>query len=832
MKNIIRIHILILIFSPAINSFAQQPIPFNQNWKFKLGDSSQYLLNTYDDEDWRILNLPHDWSIEGEYSQEHGTGKYTGHLPYGKAWYRKAFKYEKPTNGSRLFVQFDGVYMNSEVWINEFYLGSCPYGYTSFIYDLTPFLNEEGENVIAVKVNTPAKSGRWYTGSGIYRNVWLIETPDIYIDHWDPFFTTPAVSSDLAEYRVETKINSKRLADVDAYTLKTQLINKEGTIVSELKSDFSLRSLDNTKVIQKGEVANPDLWSPKSPNVYTLRTLIIANGKEIQRKETIVGIRSLEYNNQKGFLLNGIPTKFKGVNDHHTAGCVGAAIPEDVLYRRLKILKKMGCNAIRTGHNPYAPEFYSMCDTMGFMVMNEAFDGWNMYKAPNDYGRHFMGWWNFDLTQFIKRDRNHPSVVMWSIGNEVQMLSGRWPLSQQLINMPPDLDPTREIQKKLVERCHELDPTRPVTQGWAPVEFSQYLDLVGLNGIGELEGEIERNRQLEPGKLIVGTEVPHTSQTRGVYATTTVIKKDHQENVFIYPDLAPEEVFPEDTVKYYTKNGKEYPVKHGKDIYGSSYGNHYTRTTIRRMWQRTMQHDYFIGMFRWGSFDYLGEATWPKRFADGVIDICGFPKDAFYLYQSLWKDEPMVHMLPHWTHPGKEGTEIPVMVYTNCDSVQLYMNNVSLGTKEYLGEDLVWMVPYKSGTLKAIAYLNNKVACETYQTTAKDPAYIKAESDRSQIKANETDVIHVELTILDKNSVMVPKADNMLQFEITGPIKILGVDNGDPVDLSSYQANSRKAFRGKCLVILQSTGMPGNASLKVKSEGLETASLNFKIIKE
>lgn len=825
-KNFIAVVVNIFLF---INLSAQQPISFNQNWKFKLDNNTEYLKAEFDDSAWRILELPHDWSIEGEYSQEHGSNELTGYLPYGKGWYRKTFTYEKPSNGNRLFIQFDGIYMDSEVWINNFYLGRHPYGYTSFIYDLSPFLESDGKNTIAVKVSTPPVSGRWYTGSGIYRNVWLIETPDVFIDHWEPYFTTSDVTADEASFKVESKIISKKLNSVDDYVLKTQLINKEGNLVSDLESSFSIKTLDEKKVIQYGTINNPDLWSPESPDVYTLRSSILVDGKEIQFKETLVGIRSLVFDNEKGFFLNGEPTKFKGVCDHHTAGCVGAAIPEGVLYRRLKLLKEMGCNAIRTAHNPFAPEFYTMCDTMGIMVMDEAFDGWNMYKAPQDYGRHFKGWWKYDLSQMLLRDRNHPSIVMWSIGNEVQMLSGRWPLSQKLLKMPPDMDPTQEIQENLADLCRKIDPTRPVTQGWAPAEFSRHLDLLGLNGWGELEGEIKKNRKLEPNKLIVGTEVPHNGQTRGVYYTTTRISKSHQEGVFKYPDLAPEEVFSEDTVSFYYHKGEKIPVEKGQGKYSSAYGNHYSRTTIRRMWQRTMKHDYFIGMFRWGSFDYLGESTWPSRFSSGIIDICGFPKDGFFLYKSLWTNEPMVHVLPHWTHPGKEGVEIPVMVYTNCDEVELFQNKNSLGKKKYKGEDLVWMVPYKKGTIEALAYTDDEIVATAKQITASSPASIKAESDLTKIEPNGTDVIHVKVTIEDNNGIMVPKADNMVHFDVSGPAKIIGVDNGDPFDLSSYKVDYRRAFRGKCLAILQSTGEPGEVSLRITSEGLKSQILNFDV---
>ncbi len=797
-----------------------EKINFDLNWKFTLQDVRDAEDPAYNDKSWRVLNLPHDWSIEGEYKErENGTDWQSGYLPAGIGWYRKTFDLNTSWKNKQVQVLFEGAYLNSDVWINGHHLGHRPNGYVSFYYDLTPYLKEKN-NVIAVKIDhSKPLSGRWYTGSGLYRSVHLVVHPKTYIEPWGVFFQTPEVNRKKADFKVDIEY---QLMQKKSVVVSARLVDHKGKTVAQREQKTSYTERGKHSVTLTGTVANPNLWSTDTPYVYRLICAIEAEGRIIDEFSQLVGFRKLEFSASEGFKLNDVPMKIKGVCDHHSAGAVGAAVPDDVMYRRLKILKEMGCNSIRTAHNPYAPSFYAMCDTLGFLVMNEAFDGWEKAKARDDYGNYFEEWWKTDLTAFIKRDRNHPSVYMWSIGNEVSAA-------------------TPATQKKLVDFIHALDPTRLVTQGGtdptrgmtADYEKNfQYLDVVGFNGNGEEVGEFERFQEMNPGRPAVGTEVPHTYQTRGVYRTKTTWRRrdfpapwelknfipwdKFKSRVFDIPDLSETEVFPEESENKY---------------YQSSYDNASVRISARHSWQRTSSFPFLMGEYRWGSFDYLGEAEWPQRCGNfGIIDICGFPKDHYYLYQSLWSDKPMVHLLPHWTHPGKEGIEIPVVVYTNCESAELFLNGQSLGKKAYVGEQLVWHVPYQAGDLKVIAYNGSQSMAEKSYKTAGKAAGFKVTSDKQRIKANQKDVIHVEIDIVDAAGNFCPMADNLIQVELSGAARILAIDNGDPIELSPYRVKSKKAFRGKCLLMLQATDKTGFIEVNITSPGLKKKTLQFRVV--
>lgn len=769
------------------------------DWKFVQKDIKNAEQPSFDDASWRALNVPHDWSIEGKYDENNPSGKSGAFLPNGIGWYRKKISISKLESNDKYFVEFDGVYLNSDVWLNGNHLGFHPNGYMSFSYDLTPYL-KEGDNILAVRVDhSKTPSGRWYTGSGIYRHVWLTKTEDIYIPKSGTYVTTPKVSNLNATVKIETTLNNEsgRKAKV---VLKSIIKDKNGNKVTESVTNVKLK--DNAVLTQECTVSKPELWSPDTPNMYLLESVILVNGKEKDRYKTPFGIRKLEWNVTKGLLLNDKPILMKGLSNHQDAGAVGVAVPDDVLYRRLKMLKDMGCNALRTAHHPFSPEFYTMCDTLGFMVMDEAFDGWWRTKAKYDYGLYFKDHWQKDLKGFLKRDRNHPSVVIWSIGNEVHKF-------------------TPDEQKILVDFVKSVDLTRPVTQGRG--YSAPYIDIAGFNGHGEFKGAIKKYHKAHPEKLIIGTEITHTLQTRGIYRTKTWYRtKDNpapwekpenfakmEHKIYKIPDLSEEEVFTGITKKYQ-----------------SSYDNSIVRVGVRDDWKRVEKYPYYIGNFRWTGFDYLGESfSWPARTANfGIIDLAGFPKDHYYLYQSLWSDKPMVHILPHWTHTGKEGVEIPVVVYTNCNSVELFLNGESLGEKK-MGDErqIVWKVPYKAGELKAAAKKDGKVVLEKIYRTAGASVALHVSTDRNTIDANKTDIIHCEVTVVDKDGIPVPAADNMVNFEISGPAQLVGVENGDILDMSSNKVNSRKVFNGKCLLLLQSTGKSGKVVVKAKSKGLETA---------
>ncbi len=813
----------------------------NFGWKFHAGDiknGEDINLNT---ESWRVLDLPHDWSIEGEYSQDHGTDWQSGFLPAGIGWYRKSIHWDSDWEGDLVKIYFEGIYLNSDVWINGHHLGHRPNGYIGFEYDLTQYL-KKGENVIAVRVDhSKPLTGRWYTGSGIYRHVWLKVQNPLHIENWGVFFTTPIVDSEESSYQVEVEV-SNQLKEDKLLQVKASFTDKSGSLVSEVESELiNVHAGEKQTVELKGNLKGTELWSPENPYLYTLQTTILENGKKIDANTQKVGFRKLEFSSEFGFKLNGEITRLKGVCDHHTAGAMGAAVPDDVWLYRLSLLKEMGCNAIRTAHNPFSPSFYNICDSIGIMVLNEFLDGWDTKKASHDYGLYFNDWWETDAVSFIKRDRNHPSVIMWSIGNEVKR-------------------PTRKVQKQLIELFHQYDATRPVTQGGHdPTRgmtgdgLPSKLDIKGFNGDGEEKGVFERFHAKEPHMPMVATEVPHTYQTRGVYRTQTHWRRRDfpamwekrawdgtlrglEKRLFSIPDLTEEEVFVEELNTTWFQNGKIYPVSLSKPYhphlyYQSSYDNASVRSSARKAWQRTRDLDYVMGQFRWGSFDYLGETNdWPSRFANfGVIDICGFPKDHFYLYQSMWTDQTMVHILPHWTHPGKEGTEIPVVAYTNCDEVELFLNGKSLGVQKYKDEQLVWLVPYKAGTIKAIARKNGEIVAKHSHTTAGTPANLELNPDKTTIQANRTDVVHVAVSITDEKGIFCPYADNEIIFETTGPVKIIGVDNGDPLDLSDYKTNRRKAFRGKAMLWIQSSGQPGKAIIHAKTKKIRSEYIEIEV---
>jgi len=807
-KKIITIPLLLLLL--LLLSFQQadpdQPrvrIPLDFDWSFQLGDIEGAEKEDFDDASWRILDVPHDWSIEGSYDESNPSGIAGAFLPAGIGWYRKTIVIHNLGEDDQYFVEFDGVYMNSDVWINGEHLGTRPNGYVGFSYNLTPFL-KKGKNVLAVRVDhSMVPSGRWYTGSGIYRHVWLTRTKNVLIPQWGTTVETRLPELNRAE--VILGIDLTNLSGVQQKVLvESVLIDQAGNKVARDRSKLSVG--EEAQLTQSFKVKNPLLWSPDHPHMYVIETRILVDGDLADRYETPLGIRSIELSGSEGFFLNGESIKFKGLSNHHDAGPVGSAVPDDVLYRRLKLLKAMGCNALRTTHNPFSPEFYTMCDTMGFLVMDEAFDGWWEPKADFDYGIYFEDWWQRDLEDFIRRDRNHPSVVIWSIGNEVRGF-------------------TAEQQKEIVDFVRQIDCSRPVTQGRG--YSAPHIDIAGFNGHGEFRGSIEEYHQQHPEKAVIGTEITHTLQTRGVYRTKTWYRtrdnpapwerpgqfKKMEARVCKIADLTAEEVF-----------------KGVNPKYQSSYDNSIVRIGVRDSWKQVEEHEYYLGNFRWTGFDYLGESFgWPARTANfGIIDLAGFPKDHYYLYQSLWSEEPMVHLLPHWTHPGKEGVRIPVVVYTNCQSAELFLNGRSLGAKQ-MGEEeqLVWLVPYEAGEIKVVARSEGTEICQKSYTTAGRATGIDLIADRDVIRSNRTDVVHIEARVTDDSGEMLPDADQLITFEIDGPAKLLGVENGDILDLEPHKIYSRRAFKGKCLLIIQSTGEPGVIKIGAKTDQFESGYLNI-----
>lgn len=780
------------------------------DWYFHLGDLEDG-VETADYASWRLLDVPHDWSIEQAYDKNVPGHRANAHLPAGIGWYKKEIEWSDDWEDKLVFVDFDGIYMKSTVWINGRQIGYRPNGYLSLFYELTPHL-KKGKNVLTVKVdNSLQPSARWYTGSGIYRHVNLVVTDKIRVEKDGTYVTTPEVERERASVDFEVEIENRL---PETYARITSVIEDDrGREVARTSERAKLVNGRNT-VRGRLEVASPRLWSPDAPELYTLKTIIESDGKTYDEYPTRFGIRKLEFDPAFGFRLNGANTKMKGVCLHQNTGPFGIALPDDTWRKRLAMLKEMGCNAIRTSHYPYSPTFYRMCDEMGFMVMDEPWDGWAQWtrngKARYDYSYYFLDWWQQDLRDFIRRDRNHPCVVIWCMGNEV------WRFENHMY-----------WQKLINDTFHRMDPTRPTTQAWA---LGEYLDIAGFNANGEGRFDLADFHAAQPDKLAVGTEIPHTRQTRGVYRTKTSYMpwdepdRSGQETgatdlgrLFPIADLTEEEVFT------------------GVDLrYASGYDNQTRKISCRDQWIQTRDNYFFIGEFRWTAFDYLGESWgWPARTNNyGIIDMADFPKDAYYLYQSFWSDKPMVHLLPHWTHPGKEGVEIPVVVYTNGDEAELLLDGRSLGRKAMDPDvlQIVWLVPYKAGTLTSIAYKDGKEIARKSVSTASEPAAVKLTVDRSAVRANRRDVIYLTVDIVDDKGRPVPHADNFVEFGIEGPHKLLGVENGDILDLNGAKSRSGKAFMGKTLLVLQSTGTAGEIVVTARSEGLKSGRQVIKVL--
>ncbi|MBN1973995.1 MAG: DUF4982 domain-containing protein [Sedimentisphaerales bacterium] len=797
--------LLVICFLTSSHATAQnrQIIPFDSGWKFISGDQENAQEAKFDDSTWRNLNLPHDWSIEGPFLQNAPSGGGGGYAPTGIGWYRKHFTIQKNTK-EHIWIEFDGVFENSSIWLNGKFLGKRPYGYISFHYDLTEHLLND-ENVIAVKAdNSNQPNSRWYSGSGIYRHVRLVKTNALHIAHWGTYITAPEVSEESASVSIITTIVNEDTTPMKSVILRTILLDNNGNEAGKSESKVTIEPMTHRDIEQKTEIKSPKLWSIENPNLYSVRSEIAINNSLLDDYITTVGIRKIEYDVNRGFLLNNKHVKMHGVNLHHNGGSVGAAVPKHVWKRRLEILKEMGCNAIRTSHNPPAPEFLDLCDELGFLVMDEAFDEWTIGKVANGYNKYFAEWSERDLTDFIRRDRNHPSVVMWSVGNEVR-------------EQPrPD---GFEVLRKLADIAHREDITRPITQGCDNIaadggsttqEFLELLDIVGYNYVDrwherrELFFSIDRHEN--PDWKMIGTE------SANIYGVRDSYSLGRNEN----------------TVQA-----------------------NYTSSMIRveQLWKFVHLYDYVIGDFMWTGIDYLGESFWPGRGASsGVLDTCGFTKDSYYFYQSQWTDKPMIHIFPHWNWPGREGQFIPVLAYTNCDTVELYLNDKLIGIKslEFPRQGnsgswmryanpvvnaatadlhLSWDVPYEPGVLKAIGKKNNRVVCTEEVRTAGDASAIRLIPDSNSISTNR-DIAHVRVEIVDSKGLVVPAANNLVTFNVKGQGKIIAVDNGNTQDLDSFQARQRRAFNGLCLVVLESDKQ-GTIELTAESEGLKTAAIKI-----
>lgn len=762
---------------------------FNFDWKFNLGDFPEAIDSTYDSSEWRILNLPHDWSIEGEFSKDHPAKPEGGALPTGIGWYRKTFKLPVDYKNKSIAIEFDGVYRKSEVWINGEYLGIRPNGYISFAYELTKHLNYgEKENIIAVKVdNSEQPNSRWYSGSGIYRNVRLVVAEKLHVAHWGTYVTTPKVSEEKATVNLEVTLQNETDKE-KSYTVVSSILNGDYVEVATATSDEKISVNSSQTTIQDFEVLNPNLWDTKNPYLYKVITKVYEDSKLVDNYETPLGFRYFNFDAEKGFSLNGVPTKIYGVCLHHDNGALGAVANRAAIKRKLQIMKDMGVNAIRVSHNPSSLEMLELCDEMGFIVQVEAFDIWKKKKVKYDYNMYWDEWHKQDLKDFVKRDRNFPSVMMWSIGNEIreQFDSTGVAMTRELVSIVKSLDKTRPVTCALTENIPEKNY----------IYQSGALDLLGFNYKHKDYYDFPETFK---GQKIVASESVSALETRGHY------------------DM------PSDEIKRWPPAHNQ-PFDGNDDFTVSAYDqvSAYWGATHEENWKTVKKLDYIAGQFIWTGFDYLGEPIpypYPARSSYfGVVDLAGLPKDVYYMYQSEWTDKDVLHLLPHWN--WKIGQEVDVWAYySNADEVELFLNGKSLGVKSKQNDDLhiSWRVKFEPGTIKAISRKDGVVVLEKEIQTAGNASKIELVSNKETIKNDHYDLVYVTINVLDNEGNLVPNADDSIHFEVSGGGKLVGVDNGYQANLSSFKASEIKAYNGKCVVIIQSNGKLEDITLKASA---------------
>ena len=795
----------------ALSMQARQRDNFDKGWLFILGDSAQMATPTYNDNHWRKLCLPHDWAIEGDFYAGNPSGAGGGALPGGIGWYRKHFLLDcEAEPGGRYFIEFDGVYMNSTVYVNGQEVGHRPYGYSSFEYDITKYL-KRGDNVIAVKVdNSDQPNSRWYSGCGIYRHVWLTKTNAVHVKHWGVHVQTDAKTGQI---KVE--------ADVEGNNYKVR-----NTVYDASGKEVGLK------------VKNPHLWSVEDPYIYKVRTQVLVGGKVVDEVWTTTGFRDFKFDAETGFWLNGKNFKLNGVCEHHDFGCLGAAVNEDAMHRKLSKLKAMGVNSIRSSHNPPAPELLNMCDTMGIIVMDESFDMWRRKKTAGDYARFFEEWHERDLTDLILRDCNHPSILMWSIGNEVleQWSSAdadELTLEQAnlILNAGHDastlahgeeMSPNSLLTRHLADIVKRYDTTRPILAGCNEPDPNNHLfksgaiDIIGFNYHHQWVKDVPKKF---PGKPFIFSESVSALQTRGYYK------------------------MPSDEI---TWAPQEWWLPYTDPSYMcSAYDNMHASwsSTHEETWD-VVKHNAFVGgQYIWTGFDYIGEPTpygFPARSSYfGVIDLAGFPKDTYYMYQSEWTTKPVLHLFPHWN--WLEGQQIDMWCYyNNADEVELFINGKSQGVRRKTGEQpegrydmhntkaklnseyhVGWRVTFNPGEVKVVARKDGHVVGEQTIKTAGAPARIRLSKD---YQGKNTTFITAE--VVDKDGNLCPWADDMIYFISEGDGKILGTDNGCQTSMENFKAPQRKAFFGKCMVVVS-----GNGSITAKSPMLQSDVIEFKVKK-
>lgn len=793
MKHIKIIYILLIAVSFLACNTEEKDVriikDFNFDWKFNLGDRPEAKVTSFDDKNWRTLNLPHDWSIEGEFSKEHPAKPEGGALPTGIGWYRKTFTLPVEYKNKAISIEFDGIYRKSEVWINGKYLGVRPNGYLSFAYDLSDFVNYgEKENIISVKVdNSEQPNSRWYSGSGIYRNVRLVVAEKLHVAHWGTYVTTPEISKEKGAVNLEITVKNRTNSD-KKYKIVSSILNKEDLEVASATSEKGINKNASETTTQIFTVSNPNLWDTENPYLYKIITKVYEDNQLVDNYETPLGFRYFNFDAEKGFSLNGKLVKIHGVCLHHDNGALGAVANRAAIKRKLTILKNMGVNAIRVSHNPSSLEMLELCDEMGFIVQVEAFDSWKKRKVKYDYNLYWDEWHKKDLEDFVKRDRNFPSVMMWSIGNEIreQFDSTGVAITKELVNIVKSIDKTRPVTCALTENIPEKNF----------IYQSGALDVLGFNYKHKDYYDFPEKFK---GEKIIASESASALETRGHY------------------DL------PSDTIKRWPP-AHNAPFDGNDDYTVSAYDqvSAYWGATHEENWKTVKSLDFIAGTFIWTGFDYLGEPIpypYPARSSYfGIVDLTGLPKDVYYMYQSEWTDKDVLHVFPHWN--WEEGQQVDVWAYyNNADEVELFLNGKSLEKKSKQNDDLhiMWRVTYEPGTLKAISRKDGKVVLEKEIHTAGKPSKIELIANKESIKNNHYDLVYVTVNIKDADGNLVPKANNLVNFEVTGGGKIVGVDNGYQANLSSFKTSKIKAFNGKCVVIIQSNGKAETILLKASS---------------
>lgn len=781
---------LIVFFAFIVTANARVIIDFDDDWRFCKGESPTAMMPDSDDSNWRRVNLPHDWSIEGPFSPDYGSGN--GYAPGGIGWYRKHFQVDSDAKDKTVAVEFDGIYDNSEVWINGQFVGGRPYGFSSFRLDLTPFIHfGSSNNLIAVRADhSRYADSRFYTGSGIYRNVRLVVEDKLRIAHWGIAVTTPRVSDADASIRIETMVEN-RSGDPKKILLMSKILAPDGETVAGKTVSAMVKGNSSKMIPEQVRISNPALWSPDSPSLYVLQSAVKTGDSLCDATETSFGIRDFKFDPDKGFILNGRRTIIKGVCLHHDGGPLGAAVPPQVWERRLKELKRIGVNAIRTSHNLPDPALLDLCDRLGFLVMDEAFDEFTPPKnkwvsgrnigVPSHfgYGEFFSQWSVKDIQDMVRRDRDHPSIILWSIGNEVDFAND--PFSDPVLgdDYQPQNPPATDLIKcaaPLVAAVKDLDKTRPITAALANVKMSdavhlpELLDVVGYN---YQEDRYATDHRAYPRRVIYGSENKH-----------------------FYP-----------------------------------------------AWLAVQTNQFIAGQFLWTGVDYLGEAgEWPNRASGaGLLDLCGFKKPLGWFRQSLWSDKPTVYFCANSGYGIRYATEswnwpsnsiVTLLCFANCPEVTLTLNDKIIGSKRQTDATngiLSWDIPFQPGTLRAIGKDNaGRTLCSYSLQTAASPFQVQLLPDVHEIRANGKDVCQVEFRVVDRNGVRVPDATNEIKFELSGPAHFLGIGNGDLSDLENPQTNRHRVYQGHGLAILQADTTPGTITITATGRGLVPCSVTLR----